>query len=165
MPNGNNHPQGRILAVAFTDLNGNDKFDGKDALQSAVVDTNGDNKIDVGDTVQFGTFPLHLDGTGVGHFLEKSETITQVFQDSPNDVLVSVADGNIVWSTDATQQNWSTATGFGGQLGIGIGDAITANFNDTIEAHAGVGPGMPDSTVAESAFQPGDQPFLDVFIA
>ena len=37
-------PRDNLLAVAFTDLNGNDKYNpGKDALIAAIVDTNNDN--------------------------------------------------------------------------------------------------------------------------
>src|SRR5262245_9545341 len=51
-----------ILAVAFTDVNGNDKYDGKDKLIAAVVDTNHDETVSPNDTIQFGTYPLDVDG-------------------------------------------------------------------------------------------------------
>ena len=47
-------PRDSLLAVAFTDLNGNDKYNpGKDALIAAIVDTNNDNTVSVGDTIKW----------------------------------------------------------------------------------------------------------------
>ena len=56
-----------LLAVAFTDLNGNDKYNpGKDTLIAALVDTNNDNTASVGDTIVWGTYPAIPDGSASG---------------------------------------------------------------------------------------------------
>jgi hypothetical protein len=60
-------PKADLLAVAFTDLNGNDKFNpGKDTLIAALVDTNNDGTVNVGDTVVFDTYPRIPDGSESG---------------------------------------------------------------------------------------------------
>ena len=60
-------PRDNLLAVAFTDLNGNDKYNpGKDALIAAIVDTNNDNTVSVGDTIEWGTYPEITDGSASG---------------------------------------------------------------------------------------------------
>ena len=51
-------PKSDLLAVAFTDVNGNDKYNaGKDTLIAALVDTNKDGVVSVGDTIQWGEIP------------------------------------------------------------------------------------------------------------
>src|SRR5262245_14756409 len=68
----------KILAVAFTDLNGNDKYNaGKDELIAALVDTDGSGSATIGDTITFGTFP-RLDGQQAGTFLAADATVTNV---------------------------------------------------------------------------------------
>jgi hypothetical protein len=56
-----------LLAVAFTDVNGNDKYNPhKDTLIAALVDTNHDGIVSAGDTIQFGSYPSVVGGTYTG---------------------------------------------------------------------------------------------------
>ena len=87
----------KFVAVAFTDVNGNGKFNANgDALIAAVVDTNNDKTVSVGDTVTFGTFP-HLNGTQAGTFEGADTIITSVTLATDTEVEVGVADGTIEW--------------------------------------------------------------------
>src|SRR5262245_57631831 len=60
-------PSSDLLAVAFTDLNGNNKYNpGKDTLIAALWDTNNAGVVSVGDTIQWGTYPAIPDGSASG---------------------------------------------------------------------------------------------------
>ena len=99
------------LAVAFTDVNGNHTFEANtDQLIAAVVDTNHDNIVDVDDTVQFGTYPLHVDGTaGRGTFTQAARTITHVVAANGGAVMVNTADGDVEWiNSPATSKDFET---------------------------------------------------------
>jgi hypothetical protein len=172
--NGNTLPQGNILAVAFTDLNGNGQFDpNKDALIAAVVDTNHDKIIDVGDTVQFGTYPLNVDGTGGrGTFTQASMAITSVDTHDSISLYVGGAQGEVFFVNDPTGQGGAPNESFGTQPYLGgpvylyIQDYTPAISSDHVDnAFAPLGPGAPDTNVNVGLDQPGNQPFLDVFIA
>src|SRR5262245_49139743 len=70
--------QAGILAVAYSELNGNGRFDNKELIAS-IVDTNHDKTVSVGDTVSYGTYPLHIDGTGErGTFTQTTIEVTGV---------------------------------------------------------------------------------------
>src|SRR5262245_45840280 len=84
---------GQYLAVAFTDVNGNDKFDGKDKLIAGLVDTNKDHTASVGDTVTWGTYP-HLSGNEAGAYLADDATVIAVLG-TPNSASVVVQVGHI----------------------------------------------------------------------
>jgi hypothetical protein len=160
----------KFLAVAFTDLDGNHHFNAnKDALMAAVVDTNHDKTVSIGDTVQFGTYPLHVDGTaGTGSFTHADSTVTSVSDATPTFVEVGVMEGSLTWGhspgADAFQS--SIDSNMGTIIEVAIGDIFTSTKGDSIVANPGLGgPAAPDTAVSDSHLQPGDQPFLDVFIA
>ena len=94
--------QASILAVAYSDVNGNGKFDGNKELIADLVDTNHDKTVSVGDTVVFGTYPLHVDGTaGRGTFTQTTETITILGSNDANNVNVETAAGVVTWFHDS----------------------------------------------------------------
>jgi hypothetical protein len=160
-PNPNN-----TLAVAFTDVNGDGKFQANtDKLIAAVVDTNNDKTIDAGDTVQFGTYPLHVDGTGSGNFTHATEQITAVLAANSANVVVETPEGFVQWVPISAQ---SDSESF--QTGPTPGTTPDSLFfdepqNQIIQVTANLGPGAPDTNAADSGGQLANQPFLDVFIA
>jgi hypothetical protein len=162
-------PKSDLLAVAFTDLNGNDKYNpGKDTLIAAIVDTNNDGIVSVGDTVQFGTYPLIPDGsesgTG-GTYLAFDRTITQV--DFTSSTAVQVETGTVGSVGFFATPNEETFRTTGLALESELNDSINfLTVPDTIFTNTtALGPGAPNTDIDVSALQPGDQAFLDVFIA
>ena len=159
---------GAILAVAWTDLDGDGVFNAKtDALIAAVQDTNQSGTIDPGDTVVYGTYPLHVDGTaGRGTFTQASETITGATFDALNQrETVTTATGNVVFQHADDNEFFETHIGDGSVQGILIVDGVNSGGEDHVRVEQPLaGPGAPDTTVNIAADQFGDQPFLDVFI-
>jgi hypothetical protein len=161
-----------LLAVAFTDLNGNDKYNpGKDTLIAALVDTNNDNIPSVGDTVQWGTYPKIPDGSASGTGGQYQSLFTTVLDvdfitlDDVNlGVRVETGAGTVQWLELPSEEQFSTV-GFGGVDSILTDNITLPMLNDTIFADNTVaGAGMPNNSVDISVFQPGDQAFLDVHL-
>src|SRR5262245_49137534 len=96
-------PKDDFLAVAFTDLNGNHKFNPrKDLLIAALVDTNNDNMPSVGDTVLWGTYPAIPDGSESGTgglYTSLDGTVTEVTTLTDFTLQVTTASGRISWHT------------------------------------------------------------------
>src|SRR5262245_50516977 len=105
-----------LLAVAFTDLNGNHKYNaGKDTLIAALVDTNHDGVVSVGDTVHWGTYPKLPDGSnsGVGGiFTSPDLTVTSIGStNSSTQVGVGTANGSVVWVATPNAEQFLTLNG------------------------------------------------------
>ena len=157
-----------LLAVAFTDLNGNGKYNvGKDTLIAALVDTNNDHVVSVGDTVVWGSYPKIPDGSNSGTggtFLSFDTTVTDVV-----DVTITNDFMNIVVNTANGIVNWTTST-LGDEF-LTNNSHLIDNFNrptqvDFIFADPSLpGAGRPSTFVEESTLQLGNQGFLDVYIA
>jgi len=156
-----------LLAVAFTDVNGNDKYnENKDTLIAALVDTNDDDRVSAGDTIQFGSYPSVFGGTYTGDDYVIRTTDTVTFSDSA--VQVTTVDGQAVrWSADLDSEEFFTAVAGSTQFETFLRDGIAESIpDDEIQAHPNVPGGLaqPDTLVTELVFQPGDDPFLDVLI-
>jgi hypothetical protein len=159
-----------LLAVAFTDLNGNDKYNpGKDTLIAALVDTNKDGIVSVGDTIQWGAYPAIPDGSasGIGgNFTILESTITDVVHADSTAVIVETALGRVHWLASQDKQEFLTEP-----LGIGrveshLVDSINfPTLADSIQTDPTAGgAGRPNTIIDVSTLQPGDQAFLDVKI-
>jgi len=159
-----------ILAVAYSDLNGNGKFDGNKELIADVVDTNHDKTVSAGDTVNFGTYPLHVDGTGGrGTFTDATETITGGVLLGPNYVEAETVAGTVkdtfFWSEPsldgferfyASKYDSDTTQ----QYTVDFKDS-TSGEQESVLADLGA-PGAPDTQVYEQIDHPGDQLFINV---
>src|SRR5262245_34220480 len=97
-----------LLAVAFTDLNGNHKYNsGKDMLIAALVDTNQDGVPSVGDTIHWGTYPNALGGS----YTSPDDTITAIeVTDNPSftRVLATTAEGTVGWFVAGDREEFAT---------------------------------------------------------
>jgi hypothetical protein len=158
------------LAVAYTDVNSNNKYDGKDLLIAAVVDTNKDKVVSVGDMVQFGTYPLHPDGTpGRGTFTDAAEALTDVLLATSAAVVVRTEAGFVQWGDSKGGAEYYIAQGGSSSQSLQLSDGITDPYTDNyvyVPTSIVVNPGAPDTQVSlEAVTQLGDQAFLDVFIA
>jgi hypothetical protein len=156
----------KFLAVAFTDVNGNDNYNpGKDVLIAALQDTDLSGSVTLGDTVIFGDYP-RLDGSIAGTLLGPDTTITRVDVATSTDVLVGVANGNIDWFAGPGGELFFTQTAsFASELFLSDG-IFSAGAVDIVSADSSVsGPAGPNTDVNETTPRLLDQPFLDVFIA
>jgi hypothetical protein len=158
-----------LLAVAFTDQNGNNKYNpGKDTLIAAIVDTNNDNTVSVGDTIDWGTYPAIPDGSASGtggEYTSLVTTITNVRFQEDTSVMVDTNLGRVAWTASPNVEQFATIAGFH-LVESNLTDSIREPTNeDTIFADRDVaGPGQPNMSVDVSTPQLGDQAFLDVLL-
>ena len=158
--------KGQFLAVAFTDINGNNKFDGKDTLIAGLIDTDKSKDASIGDTVTYGTYP-HLSGKEAGTYLSNDSIVTSVAGANSEVVQVGVADGQVAWFHVQNQAEvFITSTNVAEESRF-QDDFGTGNGGDTVFADSNVnGPGDPETGVEFDAVnRTGDQDFLDVLIA
>jgi hypothetical protein len=162
-------PKDALLAVAFTDLNGNDKYNvGKDDLIAALVDTNNDNTVSIGDTVVFGTYPAIPDGSNSGTggiFTGPDTTVENVSVATSTFISVDTASGVVQWLADSNVELFQTRD----PTDLATESLLVDNINnpglDVIKTDLTVqGPGMPNTSLNVTGSQPGDQGFLDVLI-
>src|SRR5262245_35034523 len=164
-------PSSDLLAVAFTDLNGNNKYNpGKDTLIAALWDTNNDGVVSVGDTIQWGTYPAIPDGSasGTGGIYTQIlfTTVTAVNPVFDPNLLVSVQTtaGTVIWAANPNAEAFSTNGPFG--LESSLVDSINLLLEDRIlTTTTAPGPGLPNTNLDVHTLQSGDQAFLDVWIA
>jgi hypothetical protein len=172
-------PAGEFLAIAFTDMNGNHKFNpGKDTLIAALVDTNKDNAVSVGDTVQWGTYPAIPDesASGIGGtYTSPDSTVTGVAAVGITFVEVATAlgpifggfdFGTILWRADPNLEQFLSAFPSGVRESHMFDSITETGSEDLIDVEANTfGPGQPSMSVDHvSTPQLGDQAFLDVFL-
>jgi hypothetical protein len=174
----------KILAVAFIDGNPNDHNDHfnpqQDTLIAAVIDTNNSNTIDRFDTVRFGDYPLNTDlavdpntGGTTAPWINSEVIISRVGTLGDGQVAVDVVNqdlqalGTVAWHVAPDGETFETR-------GLGFFESRFTDFfsapTDAIEVQATpnqppAGPGEPALDVHDVVGLPGDQPFLDVFIA
>src|SRR5262245_35729451 len=164
-----------VLAVAFTDLNGNHEFDpNKDALIAAVIDTDKSGTVTPGvDIVMFGTYP-HLDGTQAGSYQHDDSVIASIVTHTSTLLEVTVADpvvdGTISWQADPALERFHTQITPNAPESVFQDTISTLLLSEDIAFATRIldGPGLPNNPIAELTLpgaQPGDQPFVDIFIA
>jgi hypothetical protein len=155
------HPELHLLAVAFTDQNGNHKYEPrKDLLMASLLDTNRDGAASAGDTIHWGTYPTTFDVDGPrGTFRSPDELVTFVL---PGDHLVEVqtALGSVLWEDLRFLGERFVITG----VSI-LQDARTLQSEINVTATIPGGfPGSPDTNVDLRTFLPRDDGFLDVLL-
>ena len=157
------HPELHHLAVAFTDRNGNHKYEpGKDLVLASLLDTNKDGAASAGDTIHWGTYPTTFDVDGPrGTFRSPDELVTFVL---PGDHLVEVQTENPLGSV-----LWEDLP-FLGERFVITGTTILQDAR-TLESEINVTPstpgvtvGAPDTPVDLRTFLPRNDGFLDVVL-
>jgi hypothetical protein len=164
------HPEfADVLAVAFTDQNGNHTYEpGTDTLIASLLDINNDHVVSVGDRIHWGTYPTTFDVNGPrGNFTGPDELVTSVEVANSFQVSVQTALGFVVWVDQPTgKQQFETGnatSNFSVSLGdVGVGDP---RDTDHIFVDPGQqGPGHPDTPASIALALPGNEGFLDVLI-
>src|SRR3954453_19966758 len=93
---------GTVLAIAWTDLNGNHTYEAKEySLIAELLDTNEDHVVSTGDTVIADQYPMNAEASRFGRFLVPSETVTNVLNVGSG-VAVDIPSGVIAWQHLAT---------------------------------------------------------------
>jgi hypothetical protein len=95
------HPEfADVLAVAFTDQNGNHTYEpGTDTLIASLLDINNDHVVSVGDLIHWGTYPTTIDVDGPrGNFTGPDLLVEGVGSASSSGVEVQTALGNVAWA-------------------------------------------------------------------
>ena len=164
----------KFVAVAYTDVNGDHKFHPiKDVLIAGVLDTNRDGTVSLGDTLTWGDYPTQIDGQGTFGTFGGADYI-----------VVGVGEGFPPESVGVTVQTGSTTFGFVNFTSTVSGESFStfssgsglATFSDNFSTVSGQDqvsvqvtannlPGLQDTPANDLAFHPGNDGFLDVFIA
>jgi hypothetical protein len=156
-----------VLAVAFTDRNGNHTYEpGTDKLIASLLDTNHDHVVSVGDTIHWGTYPTSAgDGNGPrGHFRGHDLLVEAVGSASSSGVEVQTALGSVSWAHVEGTRAFDQFATAGGDSFRGLD--TTGGAGDLLFANPSVhGPGHPDTPVDTFSLDPvGNHGFLDVLI-
>jgi hypothetical protein len=158
------HPEfADVLAVAFTDQNGNHTYEpGTDTLIASLLDTNNDHVVSVGDRIHWGTYPTTSDVDGPrGNFTGPDLLVEGVSSASSSGIEVQTALGSVSWAHIEGARAFDQFATAGGDSFRGLD---RTNPGDLLFADPSVqGPGQPD-TLVDTFGAPGNQGFLDVLI-
>jgi hypothetical protein len=157
------HPElAPLLAVAFTDVDGNHTYEpNKDLLISALRDTNNDGTVSAGDTIQWGTYPTSFDGsTPRGTYTSADVTISFGIVENAGASAAIAAfteTGLVIWNDqfffddfgNSIPQNQVFETGNSiFDIDSLLLDGFPAPNGDTISVQPVIqGPGQPDTVV------------------
>jgi hypothetical protein len=152
------HPEfADLLAVAFTDQNGNHTYEPKtDLLIAGLFDTNRDGAVSAGDTIHWGTYPTTFDGSGPRGTFTSPDLLVTNAQVGSFSVDAVAGNDTILWSSDGSDH-----------LGTFQGLERRTNLLDSTVNVLDVrrGPGNPDTLINVVDFSPsGNDGFLDVLI-
>jgi hypothetical protein len=161
-----------LLAVAFTDVNGNHTYEeGTDKLIAALLDANHDGIPDAGDKIEWGTYPTSIgDGSGPrGTFTSLDTDVTAAVPPNPGNpaqLFVDTASGSVLFASASGGDGFKTGIGGGGQESI-LADSFNPNQNidGILVTPSFHGPGLPNDSVSvtgDAAASAGNQAFLDV---
>ncbi len=159
-------PNPKVLALAFTDLDGDHAFGSGDVLIAKLVDTNGNRVPSVGDTVRMGRYPTSLTPTGPTDFADwrvTSHPVTGVDVAGTTAVMVRSAAGYHIWiNVAANEIYWEFTTAQGPQAFFP--DARAAGVTEAIIVDSG-SPSDPATAVPfVTESRPTDDRFIDVLI-
>jgi hypothetical protein len=153
-----------LFAVAFTDTNGDHKYEeGTDKLIAAVVDANHDGTLDAGDKIEWGTYPTSLgDGSGPrGTFTSPDTDILGVQPFNGFQLTLNTASGQIFFSDTPTGQAFLVPHAQLGDAGFGS-PFFTTDFIVVDPSFHGAGlPNVPVNLIDDTATAAGNQAFLD----
>ncbi len=157
------HVLPKVLALAFTDLDGDHAFGGNDVLIARLSDTDDDKVPSAGDTVEMGRYPTNLTPSA-GDFADwnvRSHVVKGVSFATTERVTVRSAAGLHIWVAKASAE-WfedmddSADTDFQDGLAEGAGDGLYIELGS---------PSQPSTAVRPADLnRPSDDTFIDVVI-
>ena len=156
--------QPRTFAVAFSDTNGNDTYEGgTDRLIAALIDSNEDGTVSVGDTVETDAFPLTFDPvTEFGAFTTKSAPVTGVTGFTSESVQVTSTATVITWAGGPVEVVHWLPTAGGPESFLADNTTSSSETTDAISINEGAGLGAVPADVGWSGLDQTDNVFLDV---
>jgi hypothetical protein len=77
-------PRIKLLAIAYSDLNGNHIYDAGDVMISQLLDTNGDGIPSAGDTVEMGRYPTSFEASAFADWGIRSHLVASVDVSEPD---------------------------------------------------------------------------------
>jgi hypothetical protein len=158
-------PPPSLLAVAFTDQDGNHTYDpDTDLLIAALLDTNDDGIVSIGDTINWGTYPTTVDGSSSvrGNFTSADSLVTGVNTVVSSVIAVQTALGVVVWQESQIPEFDLFATVVDANTTLLLQDIVDATPDQIVVTAISSSPGQPDTSVSTITPQLGDQGFLDL---
>jgi len=156
-----------LLAVAYTEVDGQPGFTAGDVLIAQLEDVDMDGEPSVGDIVRTNQYPLDVNAATFGSFGVTEHVITGLVSGT---FYTSEALGMTVNSNTGSNQvfDWRDRSDFESYLefngnSMGFNDGLTGTNNDTIQV-LGITQSAPDTLQNASTLRLGDQDFFNVTI-
>ncbi len=150
------------LAVAYSDMNRNQRFDKGDVMIAKLADVNGDGVVSIGDFVVMGRYPTTLTPTSAADFEKwgvKWHVVTSVYDVETDTIRLQSTGGGHNWYRTGTSK-YDEYVEFGPGFESSIGDR-TSDSNDYVDAEIG-SPGKPARAISIVAPGTGDDYHIDV---
>ena len=155
---------GKTFAVAFVDLDDDDRIDPTDVLISRVIDTNRDGIPSKGDTIEMGRYPTTRNPKDVGDTRAWGVTRHSVeyveFYDRGGLSITSTTSGRHVWYHDRRQEFYAEGELLSDDTD-GIGDGLARDTIDYVSLSTR-SPSRPSSSMDLVQKHPGDDGLIDV---
>ena len=155
----------KVLALAFTDLDGDHAFGGNDVLIAKLVDANDDKVPSVGDTITMGRYPTNLT-PGPADFADWNVTnhvVTDVSSATAKRVTVWSAGGWHVWVAKTTAE-WFEESNSSPATDTDFQDGFVSTSGDVMYVVPG-SPSGPATAISNSNLtRPTNDAFIDVLI-
>lgn len=158
-------PCNRILAIAYSNLNGQNGFQEgtSDVLISKLIDENNDGVVSVGDKIVMNKYPTNFEASSFAGFRVKEHTVASVAGSNLQQVnVINSSDGSFNWIKASDREDYR-------EIGPGftdtkIFDNIASPFNDILVINT-ASPSLPQAAVPGTVRDiPGDNNFIDVDI-
>ncbi len=155
----------KVLALAFTDLDGDHAFGVNDVLIAKLVDTNDDKVPSVGDTITMGRYPTTLT-PGPADFADwnvTSHVVTDLSLATAKRVTVWSAGGWHAWVAKATAE-WFEESDSSRATDTDFQDGLVSTSGDVLYVELG-SPSQPATPVRPADLnRPSDDAFIEVVI-
>jgi hypothetical protein len=160
-------PAPKVLALAFTDLDGDHVFGGGDVLIAKLVDTNGDEVLSAGDTIRLGRYPTNLT-PGPADFADwnvTSHVVTGIVPHPAVWVEVATAAGSHHWFDDGDDESyWEEASPSPAEGAFFRDYAGPSGYPDVVHVQLG-SPSEPATAIpAVELARPSDDALIDVVL-
>jgi hypothetical protein len=154
---------GRVLAIAYSDIDGEAGFGPNDVLIAKLVDANGDEVPSVGDVVRMGRFPLNRAATSFGDWGVRSHEVTEVLYYYADSTAVKSSDTHVhMWKHGAGADVWFEQVRVSGGQSSSCADLYPESAADEGIKTESASPSRPSIEVDDWGDSPGDDGFCDV---
>jgi hypothetical protein len=155
----------KVLALAFTDLDGDHAFGSNDVLIAKLVDTNDDKVPSVGDTITMGRYPTNLT-PGPADFADwnvTSHVVTDLSLATAKRVTVWSAGGWHAWVAKAAAE-WFEESNSSPATDTDFQDGFVSTAGDVLYVVPGSPSGPATAVSNANLTRPANDAFIDVVI-